>query len=146
MNHLNSILLEGNVVSQPEAKATNSASGLPFVIFRIASNRYYRTSRTREGEWEEETLFMDVLASGELGQKCLDSLEKGMLVRAMGRLRASSFIRKGDERPTVRFSISAQHIEFRRRRSDGSGEEEVALNASDDDSPVLSEPLVVYEY
>ena len=147
MNHLNSILLEGNVVRPPEAKTTGGPSGQPLVVFRIASNRYYRTPQTKPGAWEEGTLYMDVLAWGQLGLKCMECLDKGMLVRAIGRLRSSSFVKEGEERPTVRFSIIAQHIEFRRRRPEGGDEEEVTLNASmEDEGGALGEPLVVYEY
>ncbi len=148
MNHLNSLLIEGVVAQNPEAKTTNGGGQL--VVFTIVSHRYTKP-REREGEaWSDEAIFLDVLAWGSLGGKCMDLVEKGMTVRIVGRFRLSSYTnREGAVR--TRASVIAQHIEFRRRRSSSqeleAGEEEFALNAdSREEMPPVSEPLVIYEY
>ena len=83
MNHLNSLLIEGVVAQNPEAKTTNGGGQL--VVFTSVSHRYTKP-REREGEaWSDEAIFLDVLAWGSLGGKCMDLVEKGMTVRIVGR-------------------------------------------------------------
>lgn len=144
MNHLNSILLEGNVVAEPQVRATAS-NGRKLVVFRIASNRYTRLNPGEdEARWATETLYMDVLAWGNLGDACVAMLAKGLCVRVVGRLKSSSFkCKDGAERQSC--SIVAQHVEFKLPKGTGHDEKEVSINAGEDDGEV-HEPVVIYEY
>lgn len=156
MNHLNSILLEGIVVNDPEVKATSCQSGAQLVVLRMASHRYYRDQDTAEGRWKDDTLFMDVLAWGGLGRKVMELIPKGTTVRVVGRLKVSLYKSRDGAREYSRPSIVAQHIEFRRRRNadivEGHGAsgdvEDITLNAEggDENTSSLSEPVVIYEY
>lgn len=155
MNHLNSILLEGIVVSDPEVKST-SQTGSQLVVLRIASHRYYRSQDTPDGQWKDDTMFMDVLAWGALGRKVMELIPKGTTVRVVGRLKVSLYRSRDGLKDFSRPSIVAQHIEFRRRRGEAEAEgrgpaedgEDITLNAEggDENAGALAEPVVIYEY
>ena len=81
MNNLNSILLEGNLVRDPDLKAT--PSGTPVCTFSVASNRWYKQNE----QLEKEVSFFDVEAWSKLAQTCGDTLKKGRGVRVVGRLK-----------------------------------------------------------
>ena len=54
MNNLNSILIEGNMVRDPQYRTT--PKGTPVCNFSLASNRYFR----QENGYEKEVSFFDV--------------------------------------------------------------------------------------
>jgi single-strand DNA-binding protein len=71
MNSLNSILLEGNLVREPEFGHTSK--GTPFCNFSIASNRYYKI----EDKFEQEVSFFNVTAWSKLAELCEKKIKKG---------------------------------------------------------------------
>lgn len=149
MNDMNSALIEGTVVASPAVKAKSSVSGSSLVMFRIASNRYYKDRKSEEGKWLADTLYLDIACWGSLGDFCLESIAKGQTVRVVGRIKNSTYKSSDGSREYSRFSILAQHITFRQRKQsgEGEGEEEITLNAgSEENSALLAEPIVVYEY
>lgn len=144
MNHLNSILLEGVVCSQPEWKRAGRSG---FALFSIASHRYYRTKDTPEDEWEDEVLFMEVLAWSQLGRKCTELLDKGTAVKVIGRLRQYSYLPKDGEKKAVRTSIVARHIELKLTdRAAGAQQDSVTIDEEQGEAGELSEPIMLYEY
>ena len=56
MNDLNSILIEGNLVREPQYRTT--PRGTPLCTFPIATNRFYK----QNGEAEKETSFFNIEA------------------------------------------------------------------------------------
>lgn len=141
MNHLNCVLMEGNVCMEPKAVLTSQKTGAELVSFRLASNRYYTS---RDGQRVQESLFIGVEAWGELGKRVTEFVQKGMAVRVVGRLRMSEWTDKeGVMRD--RLQIVAEHIEFRRSaKNRGGAEEDVTLNIEKDES--VGEKCIVYEY
>lgn len=150
MNDMNSALIEGTVVADPSRKARSSVSGSSLVMFRIASNRYYRDRKDESGRWLADTLYLDIACWGSLGDFCLDSIQKGQTVRVVGRIKNSTYKSPDGSREYSKCSILAQHITFRQRKQtkEGVNDEEVTLNAGseDDNAALLAEPIVVYEY
>ncbi len=151
MNHLNSILIEGIIVRDPEVKAV-SRNGDGFVVFAICSHRYFRRPEDESGQWQDEELFIDVLAWGELGARCIELIGKGMTVRVAGRLKVSSYKSKDGTKDFSKPAVLAQTVEFRRKKvaSDGTQqteEEDISLNnEGGKDAQAISEPVVIYEY
>lgn len=142
MNHLNSILLEGNVCIAPKL-VTTSQDGVNLVVFSMASNRYYLDkSRNRQ----TETLYMEVACWGELASLCLESIELGCMVRVLGRVRTVSYTSKdGSERRKEQ--IVARHLEYRRKRSSAEGgdeDESVTLEGREEDE--ACEPIALYDF
>ena len=146
MNHLNSCLLEGNVVKEPEVKAVGK-SGSELVIFRIASNRYWKSKDAPvESEWKVDPTYLDIYAWGNIGQRCMDLLKKGTEVRVVGRLRVSTWKGKESEKEYTSVGITAQHLEFKvRYKEKDQMDEDVMLNVEGGDDEQLGEPLVIYQ-
>lgn len=105
MNHLNSILLEGNITTNPSAKWEDNETLIS--RFTIASDRFYKDG---EGNWQKNTLFMTVLCRGEIANFVEEELTKGMKVRVVGRIKATMRFKDGVQYPT--FEIVAQHIQL----------------------------------
>jgi len=120
MNNLNSVLLEGNLVRDPELVRFVGSESL-LTKFSIASNRYYRNQK---GESVEEVLFIPVNVWGRLAENCSTYLSKGREVRVVGRLRQERWTDKeGNNRD--RFVVVADHVEF---RGDRKKEDPVSLD------------------
>ena len=88
MNQLNSILIEGNMVNDPEFETTEK--GTPFCKFCIASTRYTRiTDADLEGRpvGEREVSFFDIETWKVLAETCKKYGKKGRGVRVVGRMK-----------------------------------------------------------
>ena len=108
-------------------------------------------NRTGLSGWSgrADTLYLDIACWGSLGDFCMESICKGQTVRVVGRIKNSTYKSPDGSREYSRFSILAQHITFRQRKQNGEGEkeEEITLNAgNEDNAALLAEPIVVYEY
>ena len=113
MNHLNTVLIEGNLTRDPKGIGENSAN--PGCRFIIANNRY----RMKNGMWEKETTFFPVLVFGRIGEACARTLKRGRGVRVCGRLKQD--LTKNSLTDTT--YILAEHVEFQPERpapNDGS--------------------------
>lgn len=116
MNNLNSILLEGNLVRDPDLKST--PSGTPVCTFSVASNRWYK----QNDQLEKEVSFFDVEAWSKLAQTCGDTLKKGRGVRVVGRLKQDRW-NDGEGKAHNKVKIVAEHVEFKpQMKDDASGE------------------------
>jgi len=106
MNSLNSILIEGNLVRDPEYRAT--PRGTAVCKFSIASNRFYK-----QGEnMEKEVGYFDVETWAKLAENCSNLGHKGRGVRVIGRLKQERWNDSaGNARSKV--FIVAEHVEFR---------------------------------
>ena len=106
MNNLNSILIEGNLVRDPEYKTTSR--GTSVTTFQIASNRYYR----QDSGTEKETGFFNVESWGKLAESVGKHGKKGRGARVVGRLKQERWQdREGKAQSKV--VIVAEHVEFR---------------------------------
>ena len=79
--HINFILLSGRLVSDAELK--HLPSGKPVVNFRLASTRRFQVN----GEWREETLFINCVYLSRGAEEIVRRLTKGKAVIVEGRLR-----------------------------------------------------------
>jgi primosomal replication protein N len=81
MNNLNSILIEGNLVRDPEFRSTPKGTAL--CKFSLASNRFFR----QDSDLEKEVSFFEAEAWGKLAETCNNQGRKGRGVRVVGRLK-----------------------------------------------------------
>jgi single-strand DNA-binding protein len=105
MNHLNSILIEGNLVRDPAFRTT--ARGTSLCTFSLVSNRFFKSGP----EMEKEVNFFDVEAWSKLAEGCRPG-RKGRGVRVVGRLKQDRWT-DAEGRQHSRISIVAEHVEFR---------------------------------
>jgi single-strand DNA-binding protein len=106
VSNLNSILIEGNLVRDPEFRAT--AKGTPVCAFSIASNRYFK----QDSDFEKEVSFFDVETWAKLAESCNSLGKKGRGVRVVGRLKQERW-NGSDGKAHSRVVIVAEHVEFR---------------------------------
>jgi len=106
VNSLNSILLEGNLVKDPESKTLSTGSQV--CNFTVASDRFYR----QNDDTEKEVSYFDVEAWSRLGLACSQNLKKGRGVRVVGRLKQDRWT-DGEGKPRSRVMIVAEHVEFK---------------------------------
>jgi single-strand DNA-binding protein len=84
---MNSTVVTGNLVRDPELRST--ASGSVAANFSVADNRRWADPAT--GERREATTFVDVVAWGDLGRHVAESLRQGDRVTVSGRLEQRSW-------------------------------------------------------
>jgi single-strand DNA-binding protein len=124
MNNLNSILIEGNLVKDPELSYTSK--GTAVCKFSVACNRSYK----QDDEFQKEVSFFDVSTWTRLAEVCGEYLKKGRGVRVVGRLKQDRWT-DPDGKPHSRVEIVAEHVEFKPQiKKDGEpaaeGEEKTA--------------------
>src|SRR5512136_2388850 len=115
MNNLNSILLEGNLVRDPEMSYTSK--GAPVCNFTMACNRYYK----QEEELQEEVSYFDVTVWNRLAEVCKEYLTKGRGVRVVGRLKQDRW-QDSDGKTRSKVHIVAEHVEFKPKFNGKPGE------------------------
>lgn len=106
MNSLNSILLEGNLVRDPESKTLPSGSQV--CSFSVASDRFFKQNEILE----KEVSYFDVEAWARLGQSCVENLKKGRGVRVVGRLKQDRWT-DNEGKTKSKVKIVAEHVEFK---------------------------------
>ncbi len=108
MNNLNSVLLEGNLVRDPE-KVFVGENGSIMARFSLAVNRYFKNAKA---ETVEEVMFIAIQVWGGLAESCLKYLQKGRGVRVVGRLRQERWTDK-EGGNKERILVVAEHVEFK---------------------------------
>ena len=72
-------------------------TGRPKASFGLAVNRRYQVN----GEWQEQTSFINVVAWGQLGENAAASLNKGTRIMVAGRLEQRSYETQDGEKRSV---------------------------------------------
>jgi single-strand DNA-binding protein len=136
MNHLNSIVIEGNLAEHPTLKYTHK--GVPVCEFKIITTRYY----TGEGGVvKEEVSFFDVEVWRKLADYVCGLGHKDRGVRVVGRIRQDRWIGANGERSKV--VIVGEHVEFKPKLFDKKDEATSDEGLQDDgvtggDAPAVS--------
>ncbi len=112
MNQLNSVILEGNLVRDPEGKLTSS--GKAVCNFTLGCNRSYK----QDGVRHKEVSYFDVEVWAKVAESCEKHLKKGRGVRVVGRLKQDHWI-DDEGKGHSRVRIVGEHVEF--QSSGGSG-------------------------
>lgn len=89
------VTVVGNLTRDPELRYTTGGRGV--ASFGLAVNRRYQ----KQGEWQEETSFFNIIAWGDMGENCAASLSKGSRVVVDGRLEQRSWENNDGEQRTV---------------------------------------------
>lgn len=101
----NQVILMGNLTRDPELRAI--PSGQQVCSFSLALNRSYKGA---DGNWQEATDFIDVVAWGPLGERVAQYLSKGRPCLVNGRLQSRSWEQDGQKRSKV--EVVAQDVTF----------------------------------
>ena len=106
MNQLNSIIVEGNLVQDPESRLT--PRGTPLCQFVIATNRYFK----QDGVRNSEVSYFDVEVWSKVAESCEKYLNKGRGVRVVGRLKQDRWTDDAGKSRT-KIKIVGEHVEFK---------------------------------
>ena len=101
----NQVILMGNLTRDPELRTT--PNGQSVCSFSLALNRSYRSG---DGEWKEQTDFIDIVAWGPLGERVAQYLTKGRAALVNGRLQSRSWEQDGQKRSKV--EVVANDVTF----------------------------------
>jgi single-strand DNA-binding protein len=129
MNNLNSILVEGNLVKDPELSYTPKGTAL--CKFTVGCNRSFK----QDEELQKEVSFFDITVWMHQAERCAEYLKKGRGVRVVGRLKQDRWT-DPDGKPHSRVLIVAEHVEFKPGKKpdakDGEEGEEKSAGAEED--------------
>ena len=107
LGYLNNGTLIGRLVADPELRYTQK--GAPVCDFRIACSQRYKNRES--GEWQEETLFINVVAWRRQAETANDFLKKGSAVLIEGKLRSRQWeTTNGEKRSAI--EVVARRIQF----------------------------------
>ena len=108
----NQVTLMGNLTRDPELRAI--PSGQSVCNFSLALNRSYKNAN---GEWQEATDFVNIVAWGPLGERVEQYVKKGQQVLVSGSLQSSSWEQDGKKRSKI--EVVARDVTFLGGRSSG---------------------------
>ncbi len=95
----------GNLTRDPELRQT--PNGQNVCSFSLALNRSYKGA---DGNWQEATDYIDIVAWGPLGERVAQYLTKGRPCLVNGRLQSRSWEQEGQKRSKV--EVVAQDVTF----------------------------------
>ncbi len=101
----NQVILMGNLTRDPELRTI--PSGQSVCSFSLALNRSFKGS---DGNWQEATDYIDVVAWGPLGERVAQYLSKGRPCLVNGRLQSRQWEQDGQKRNKV--EVVANDVTF----------------------------------
>lgn len=110
---MNKVVLIGNLVRDPEVRATQS--GISVCNFTVAVNR-----RFKKENGEQETDFLNVIAWRQLAELCGKYLAKGRKVAVTGSIQTRQYEAKDGSKRTA-WDIVADEVEFLAPQNQQSG-------------------------
>lgn len=110
----NQVILMGNLTRDPELRTTPTGQGV--CSFSLALNRSYKGA---DGNWQEATDFIDIVAWGPLGERVAQYLTKGRPCLINGRLQSRSWEQDGQKRTKV--EVVANDVTFLGGPGDNAG-------------------------
>jgi len=106
MSSLNKVILIGNLTRDPELRTT--PNGTPVGEIALAMNE---TFKTRDGEPQERTTYVDVVLWGRQAEVANDYLSKGRQVMVEGKLQLDQWESKeGEKRSRIR--VRGENLQF----------------------------------
>lgn len=103
----NQVILMGNLTRDPELRQT--PNGTSVTSFSLALNRSYKGS---DGNWQEATDYIDVVAWGPLGERVSQYLSKGRPCLVNGRIQSRSWDDKETGAKRSKVEVVAQDVTF----------------------------------
>lgn len=123
----NQVTLMGNLTRDPELRTT--PNGTSVCSFSLALNRSYKGG---DGNWQEATDYIDIVAWGPLGERVAQYLSKGRPALVSGRLQSRSWEQDGQKRSKV--EVVANDVTF----LGGPGAGGAAVGGANEPAPATS--------
>ena len=119
MADLNEVRVIGRLTRDPELRAI--PNGQQVAQLGLATSRKYKG---QDGEYREETTFVDVSCWGKLADAVARYVKKGGLIFVGGRLKFDSWDDKTSGQKRSKLSVVAENVQFLDKRDGGSAEAE----------------------
>jgi len=100
--NINSITISGRLTRDVELRYLQN--GTPVAKLSIAFNRNYQ----KNGEWQQETGYIDIVVWSKRGEQCAEYLHKGSPVLVEGYLRTNSYVDKNEQNRKVTEIVSSK--------------------------------------
>lgn len=104
---INLVLIMGNLTKAPDVKMTTS--GNTVAKFSLALNRSYKD---RDGNWQEATDYVDIVAWGNLAEQVHERLDKGSRALVEGSLNTLSWQDKESGANRSKLEVLAKNVTF----------------------------------
>ncbi len=127
----NQVTLMGNLTRDPDLRQI--PNGQNVCSFSLALNRSYKGS---DGNWQEATDYVDVVAWGPLGERVAQYVTKGRPVLVTGRLQSRQWEQDGQKRSKL--EVVALDVTFLGGRGDDNSGGGSSYSASDSGSQAAS--------
>jgi single stranded DNA-binding protein (ssb) len=135
---INSIILSGRLTRDPDLRYL--PNGTPIAKLSLAFDRNYQ----KDGEWQQDTSFIDVVVWSKRGEQCAEYLHKGSPVLVEGYLHTRSYVDSNNQNRKIT-EIVAFKISFlektdssadpREKSENDISESETEPTITDDDVP-----------
>ncbi len=122
--NINSVTISGRLTRDLELRYLNS--GTQVVTLPLAFSRNYRD---KQGQWQQETSFLDVIVWSAVAERCAQLLKKGDPVLVEGSLRTRMYTSKDGKNVKIT-EIQANRVHFLEMEDNGSP----AQNSGSDNS------------
>lgn len=132
----NQVILMGNLTRDPELRQT--PNGQNVCSFSLALNRSYKGA---DGNWQEATDYVDVVAWGPLGERVAQYLSKGRPCLVNGRLQSRSWEQDGQKRSKI--EVVAQDVTFLGGGNESGGSYQGSGSSSSSPAPAKKKDDVV---
>jgi single-strand DNA-binding protein len=123
---VNKVILIGNLGKDPEFRKLES--GAAVARFSVATNENYKD---KNGEWQSQTEWHDVVAWRNLAEKAESTLKKGSTVYVEGKLSTRSWEdQEGNKKRTT--EVVASYLRNLSKKESGGEETPMEMGADDD--------------
>lgn len=135
--HVNIIIISGRLTRDVDLRYT--PTGTPVANMSIAFDRNYQ----KNGEWVQDTSFMDVTVWSNLGERCATELHKGSPILIEGYLQTRTYTDRNNNNRKVA-EIVARRVNFLEKSDSYQNQpkeqkkdqtEELKADVTDDDVP-----------
>jgi single-strand DNA-binding protein len=120
MPAINQVALSGRVVQDPDYRLLENGVGR--LSARLALNRSFRN---RDGEWQEEASFINVVAWEKLADFAANRLQRGTAVFVSDRLHSHSW-RDDDDNPHSVVDVQVRSLQVLEKNADNGHEMQAA--------------------
>jgi len=134
--NINSMIISGRLTRDVELRYL--PNGTPVAKLSLAFNRNYQ----KNGEWQQETGYIDVVVWSKRGEQCAEYLHKGSPVLVEGYLKTHSYVDKNEQNRKVTEIVSTK-VSFLEKESydSNSNEEFQPSDNSSNKSTKQSQPV-----
>ena len=131
---INKVTLVGNLGRDPELRRLES--GAAVAQFSIATTENYKD---RNGEWQSQTEWHDIVLWRNLAERAESQLKKGMLIYLEGKLSTRKWEDK-DGNPRKTTEVIGSYLRILNRREDQAGGYQSGATASQGTNPTQAAP------